>query len=195
MNSLEHLLARSQSQCELCSSQQDLSSYSVPGAPVGALEHSILVCGTCFNQINHTETLNPRHWHCLKETMWTQVPAVQVMIWSILTQLSSESWAQDLLEQLYLDEETLNWAKQSLKSNLPEVADSSTPLTRDSFGNPLSNGDSVTLIKDLDVKGARFTAKRGTVVKNISLTSHPEQIEGKINGTQIVLLTQYLKKN
>ncbi|NBU22117.1 PhnA domain protein, partial [bacterium] len=65
----------------------------------------------------------------------------------------------------------------------------------DSFGNILSNGDSVTLIKDLDVKGANFTAKRGTVVKNISLTADPTQIEGRVNGTQIVLLTQYLKKS
>jgi len=51
------------------------------------------------------------------------------------------------------------------------------------------------LIKDLDVKGAGFTAKRGTAVRNISLTSNPEHIEGRVNGTRIVLLTCFLKKS
>jgi protein PhnA len=46
----------------------------------------------------------------------------------------------------------------------------------------------------LVVKGANFTAKRGTTVKNISLTDNPEHIEGKVNGTRIVLLSKFLKK-
>jgi protein PhnA len=47
----------------------------------------------------------------------------------------------------------------------------------------------------LDVKGANFTAKRGTAVRNIRLVhDNPEQIEGKINGQGIVILTQYVKK-
>ena len=66
--------------------------------------------------------------------------------------------------------------------------------TRDSNGLPLADGDSVTLIKDLEVKGAGFTAKRGTMVKNISLTSNPEHVEGKVNGIRIVLVAKYLKK-
>ena len=52
----------------------------------------------------------------------------------------------------------------------------------------------MTLIKDLPVKGAGFTAKRGTAVRNIALTGNPEQIEGRVNGVRIVLLTKYLKK-
>jgi protein PhnA len=56
------------------------------------------------------------------------------------------------------------------------------------------SGDNVTLIKDLDVKGGNFTAKRGTPVRNISLTDNPEHIEGRVNGVRIVLLTCYLKK-
>jgi protein PhnA len=52
----------------------------------------------------------------------------------------------------------------------------------------------VTLIKDLEVKGAGFTAKRGTAVRDIRLTSNPKHIEGKVNGVQIVLVAAYLKK-
>jgi len=54
----------------------------------------------------------------------------------------------------------------------------------------------VTLIQDLDVKGANFIAKRGTVVKKINLVSdNAEQIEGKVNEQQIVILTKYVKKS
>jgi protein PhnA len=66
--------------------------------------------------------------------------------------------------------------------------------TVDSNGTELLEGDSVTLIKDLDVKGANFTAKRGTMVKNIHLTDNPEHIEGKVNKQSIVLKTCFLKK-
>ncbi|HIP12499.1 MAG TPA: alkylphosphonate utilization protein [Arcobacter sp.] len=66
---------------------------------------------------------------------------------------------------------------------------------RDTNGVILSAGDTVTIIKDLNVKGAGFTAKRGTAVRNISLASNPEQIEGRVNGVKIVLLTCFLKKS
>ena len=55
-------------------------------------------------------------------------------------------------------------------------------------------GDSVTLIKDLDVKGAGFTAKRGTLVKNIKLTENAEPIEDRLNSIQIVLVEEFMKK-
>ncbi|MCF8475018.1 MAG: alkylphosphonate utilization protein [Emcibacter sp.] len=67
---------------------------------------------------------------------------------------------------------------------------------KDSFGAVLQSGDTVTLIKDLNVKGANFTAKRGTAVRNISLVQdNPAHIEGRINGQQIVILTQFVKKS
>lgn len=52
----------------------------------------------------------------------------------------------------------------------------------------------MVIIKDLDVKGTSFTAKRGTTVRNISLTDNPEHIEGRVNGTRIVILTKFVKK-
>lgn len=66
---------------------------------------------------------------------------------------------------------------------------------KDSNGNTLSDGDSVTLIKDLKVKGTSVTLKRGTVVKNIRLTDDEEEIEcnaEKVKG--LVLKTCFLKK-
>ena len=68
-------------------------------------------------------------------------------------------------------------------------------ITRDSNGNQLNDGDSVMLIKDLKVKGANATLKRGTLVKNIRLTGDPAEIEcnaEKIKG--LVLRTEFLKK-
>lgn len=65
---------------------------------------------------------------------------------------------------------------------------------RDSNGTPLTEGDSVTLIKDLKVKGSSLTLKRGKLVKNIRLTSKEDEIEGRVDGSQIVLRTEFLKK-
>jgi len=65
---------------------------------------------------------------------------------------------------------------------------------KDSNGNLLSEGDSVTLIKDLKVKGSSLTLKRGTVVKNIRLTNSTGEIEGRAGGTMMVLKTDFLKK-
>ena len=67
-------------------------------------------------------------------------------------------------------------------------------MVRDSNGTPLAEGDAVTLIKDLEVKGAGFTAKRGTLVKGIHLTDEAGMVEGRVNGITIVLKTQFLKK-
>lgn len=66
---------------------------------------------------------------------------------------------------------------------------------KDSNGNRLAEGDSVQLIKDLKVKGAGETLKRGTIVKNIRLTGDPEEIEGRTGSIKgLVLKTCFLKK-
>jgi protein PhnA len=71
----------------------------------------------------------------------------------------------------------------------------SEDTVRDSNGTILNEGDSVTLIKDLKVKGTSVTLKRGTLVKNIRLTGDPAEIEcnaEKVRG--LVLRTEFLKK-
>ena len=65
---------------------------------------------------------------------------------------------------------------------------------KDSNGTLLNEGDTVTVIKDLKVKGSSGVIKRGTVVKNIRLTNSPAEIEGRVERTVMVLKTEFLKK-
>tara|TARA_R110002111_G_scaffold71253_3_gene114578 strand:+ start:455 stop:1024 length:570 start_codon:yes stop_codon:yes gene_type:complete len=182
------LITRSESKCELCGNTDDLNVYDVSGAQdLTTEEHSALVCHTCQQQLDGHVDIEENHWRCLNDSMWSPIAAVQVLAYRQLHALSNTEWAPALLEMLYLEDDTLAWAKQGLAID-NEVE------CKDSNGTLLSAGDTVTLIKDLVVKGANFTAKRGTTVKNISLTDNPEQIEGKVNGTRIVLLSQFLKK-
>ena len=186
--SLEQALKqRAHNQCELCSASEDLSILPVGPQEQPRVDNHILVCGACKAQIEGAQELNTNHWRCLNDSMWSTEPAVQVMAWRMLKRLSSEVWAQDLWEMLYLDEQTLTWAQAG--------DDSDKEPTLDSNGTPLSAGDTVVLIKDLDVKGAGFTAKRGTAVRGISLTDNPKHVEGKVNGVRIVLVAEYLKKS
>ncbi len=123
--------------------------------------------------------------------MWSTVPAVQVMSWIMLHRLKSEGWPQALLDMLYLDEETQKWAEAT-----GEGSDEEAIKHIDSNGILLQNGDSVVLIKDLNVKGANFTAKRGAHVRRITLVhDNAEHIEGKIDGQHIVILTKFVKKS
>jgi protein PhnA len=187
----ENLLKRSHSKCELCHQSQNLSLYEVPPSKVADENCSLILCKVCIDQIEDSQKIDPAHWYGLNESMWSEYQSVQVMAYRMLNQLKSETWAQNLLEQLYLENSVLEWAKAGLPEPVEE--DNSLP-TLDSNGARLMEGDSVTLIKDLDVKGAGFTAKRGTLVKNIGLTNNPKHIEGKVNGIQIVLISAFLKK-
>ncbi len=118
--------------------------------------------------------------------MWSTEPAVQVTAYRLLSKLGK----QDMLDMLYLEPEVLEWAEAGLIGEEDEA-----PVVRDANGNVLAEGDSVTIIKDLPVKGAGFTAKQGTTVKNIHLVpSDPAHIEGRVNGTKIFLKTEFLKK-
>jgi protein PhnA len=65
---------------------------------------------------------------------------------------------------------------------------------KDSNGNLLNDEDAVTLIKDLKVKGSSLTLKRGTVVKKIKLTDNEDEVDCRVNGSSIVLRTEFLKK-
>ena len=67
-------------------------------------------------------------------------------------------------------------------------------VARDSNGAELMDGDAVTVIKDLKVKGSSMVIKRGTKVKSIRLTDNPEEVDCKIDGSSIVLKTCFLKK-
>ena len=76
----------------------------------------------------------------------------------------------------------------------PIVPMSSVQKIQDSNGAELFDGDAVTVIKDLKVKGSSMVIKRGTKVKSIRLTENPEEVDCKIDGSSIVLKTCFLKK-
>lgn len=192
MKTIDQLIERSDFKCELCGIESGLAVYEVPPDSDGSADQSVLLCEVCREQIETPEKIEINHWRCLKESMWTQIPAVQVMAWRMLMRLNSEGWSQDLLDMLYLDEQTMSWA-QALSNRVDDAEDSKH---MDSNGAVLAAGDTVTLIKDLNVKGANFTAKRGTAVRGISLVDdNPEHIEGRVNGQQIVILTKFVKKS
>jgi len=188
----QRLFERSDSKCELCGATENLVVYEVPPESGAGIDDSVLICNTCRDQIDDPDNMDANHWRCLNDSMWSQVPAVQVIAWRMLTRLRNEGWPQDLLEMLYLDDETLGWARATGE----EVSAEDEVKHLDSNGALLEAGDTVTLIKDLNVKGANFTAKRGTAVRGISLVAdNPEHIEGKVNGQQIVILTKFVKKS
>ncbi|MGC1496961.1 MAG: alkylphosphonate utilization protein [Sulfitobacter sp.] len=165
--------------CPLCTTPDTpLIPIPVPGGPADA---SADICGICADQLDKP---NSDHFRALASTMWSEDPAIQVLAARTLTKIA-EPWARDLADQLYLDDDTRAWA-----DNVPVQTDH-----KDSNGQPLSNGDTVVLIKDLPVKGAGFTAKRGTAVHKISLVQdNPAHIEGRVEGQRIVILTEFVKK-
>ena len=190
--SIEKQLQKRTSACELCGSDGALAVYTIPPATQESEKDSVYICSNCSGQIEVPETMDANHWRCLNDSMWSTFPAVQVMAWRILNRLKAEGWPQDLLDMLYLDEETQAWAEATGEGVDPD----DVVKHLDSNGAVLQAGDTVVLIKDLNVKGGGFTAKRGTAVRNISLVhDNPEHIEGKVNGQHIVILTQFVKKS
>jgi protein PhnA len=191
MSLLEDLEARSGSQCELCTSKNNLKIYDVKPVSTGGLDGSLLACETCIGQIDDPETTEANHWRCLNDSMWSEFQAIQVVAWRMLSRLKKEGWPQDLLDIMYLDDEVLKFAKATGEG----LDESEKIIHRDVNGTILQAGDSVVLVKDLKVKGSSLVAKQGTAVRRISLDQeNAEFIEGKVGPTQIVIITKYVKK-
>ncbi len=180
---------RSGGNCELCGGEGSLV-YDVKPQPVRSEANCIFICNKCYAQIEKKEEPDPGHFKVLKDTMWSEVPGVQVMAWRMLNRFRNESWASESLDMLYLDDENLEWAKAS-----GDHESDSGSVHRDAYGVMLQNGDTVILTKSLDVKGSSVNARLGTVIKNIRLVpDNIEQLEGKIEGQLIVVLTKYVRK-
>ena len=188
MNISRELSKRSENKCELCASSENLSEYTVVPKSGDKIEDQIVVCIVCLDQIEDDAKIDVNHWRCLNDSMWSAEPAVQVMAYRMLHKLNAEGWAQDAINMIYMEADTLEWAKEG-------IDDDDKVIHKDSYGNVLENGDTVTLIQDLNVKGGGFTAKRGVAVRRIRLVhDNPEHIEGKVDGQHIVILTKYVKK-
>lgn len=168
MSDLPALTARSGGVCEFCGASDGL-------AAIGDGDDAVLLCHLCSS-----DEAPAAHWRCLEGAAWSAEPAVQRAVW---------------LKLQGIDED---WARETL-SIMPEPEGVTAPgdavVHRDCHGAVLEQGDTVTLIKDLPVKGAGFTAKRGTAVRGIALVpDNPAQIEGRVEGQRIVILTEFIKK-
>ena len=108
------LARRCKSQCELCSDNTSLTIFEVPPVTDPDIDKCVMICGVCRDQIENPKRLNINHWYCLNNSAWSEIPAIQVLVWRLLKQLDDQPWAQDLADQLYLDEEIIEWA-ESLK--------------------------------------------------------------------------------
>ena len=101
-------------------------------------------------------------------------------------------------EDYVYDEESGEWMPASeltAKQSAGAVEDDGPLEVRDAVGNLLSDGDQVTLIKDLDVKGAGQTLKQGTVIKSIRLTGDAQEIDCKYPGIKgLVLRAEFVRK-
>jgi protein PhnA len=183
----KRLKDRSGSLCEISGSDENLVVYLVEPKTNATPENSILITKSLRDQIENPETTNSNDWRGLSDSMWNENLPVQIVSWRMHARLKN----MDMLEMMYLDEEALEWAKATGEAD----DDEGKIVHKDSNGNVLFDGDSVVLIKDLDVKGATFTAKRGAAVHNIKLVwDDANLIEGRVENQSIFILTQYLKK-
>lgn len=183
----KRLKDRSGSVCEISGSDENLVVYIVEPKTEAIPENCILITKSLRDQIENKDLMNANDWRGLSDSMWNENLPVQIVSWRMLARLKNH----DLLEMMYLDEDALEWAKATGEDEDEE----GKIVHKDSNGNVLLDGDSVVLIKDLDVKGATFTAKRGAAVHNIKLVwDNANQIEGRVENQHIVILTQYVKK-
>ena len=169
----DELMDRAGGVCEFCGTVAGLTSVDVPP------EDQVLLCETC-----QSDKAPDAHWRCLEGAAWSVTPAVQIAVWRRLGEIE-EMWASDARENMMMEPEVL----ARVQDILPVVEHF------DSNGMRLEHGDTVVLIKDLPVKGAGFTAKRGTAVRNISLVpDNAAHIEGRVEGQRIVILTEFVKR-
>ena len=179
---------RSASKCEISGAELDLVVYTLPPFTEESLAHSVLLTKHLKDQVENPDTMNPNDWRSLSDSMWNENLPVQILSWRMLARLKNI----DTLETMYLDEEALEWAKVTGEG---EEEDENKIIHKDSNGAILKDGDSVVLIKDLDVKGATFTAKRGAAVHNIKVVwDDANLIEGRVENQHIYILTQYVNK-
>lgn len=112
------LARRAKSHCELCGvSGEKLEVFEVPPEPpVPNIEQCALLCHQCIEQISEPKKFQAgEHWRCLQQAAWSEIPAIQVLAVRLLKrQASSEDWARETLEGLYLDEDVEAWVTEAV---------------------------------------------------------------------------------
>ena len=153
--------------CELCGSDVNVTPFKVEPK-----DEYVNLCETCKSQIE-SGNLDENHFQCLNDSMWSEKSAVKVLSYRLLKALGRS----DLLDMMYLEPDEEAWANTEVE------------VKKDAYGNVLKDGDSVMVIKDLNVKGGN-TIKRGEVFKNIRLGD----TEGHILAKNIYIKTEFVKK-
>jgi protein PhnA len=110
----KELVRRAKSKCELTGvSGVPLKTYEIP--PVTHepdINRTLLVSQACIDVLENPKRLKGREWQGLAEVVWSELPAIQVVAWRMLTQLAkSEDWAREVIEEVFLDEAVEDWAK------------------------------------------------------------------------------------
>ena len=113
MSVLQTLQERSNNTCELCTATTGLKQYTIPPSLNENVANDVLICKTCLNQIEGNTDMDPNHWRCLNDSMWSEHKAVQIMAWRMLQRLRNEDWPNDLLDMMYLDDEAMALAKET----------------------------------------------------------------------------------
>ena len=182
---------RSSNACELCSEpDSNLYGYPVPPKKNDSIDNLVALCNNCYTKISSSDYSDTNYWRFLTGSIWNEVRAVQALSYKILFKLSAEEWASETVESVQLEESVINWA------NAEDDLEAARVIHKDAFGVVLATGDSVVLTQNLNVKGANFIAPKGTIVRKIELVEdNAEQVEGKIEGDTIVILTKYLRKS
>lgn len=110
------LARRSKSHCELCDAHGvKLSIFEVPPVPkTPEFDHCIFICEQCQNQIEKPKQLDTNYWHCLHTSIWSEVPAVQVMAVLMAKRVAAKAdYAEELLDQVYLEADIQEWIEKA----------------------------------------------------------------------------------
>lgn len=175
---------RCQGVCELCNTLPAVHEYTVSPRSDESIQNQVALCDSCLKAMETKD--NGNYWRCLEGSIWSPEPSIQAISYRLLQAYKEEDWAQNAIQSVEFDENTVQWAMSAY-----DVAD----VHKDAYGNILETGDTVVLTQVLNVKGANFMAAKGTIVKKIKLVAdNADQIEGKVNDQTIVILTKYVKK-
>ncbi len=180
---------RANGACEICTTSTTLlHGYTLP-AKSNIIENQVAVCKVCENDIASKQFTNVNHWQCLSGSIWNETYAIRALSYYVLKQLETQVWAKDILDSVEIEEDINEWVTISLHTDKPLIH-------KDSYGVVLEHGDTIVLTQNLPVKGANFIAPKGTIVRKIKLVhDSEEQIEGKVEGMTIVILTKFVRKS
>ena len=179
------LKERAQGLCELCTTNNAAHAYAVSPKNSDLIENEVALCDQCVSILEGAEAGS--HWQCLAGSIWNAAPSVQALSYRILFGVRDQEWANEIITSVELDETVVTWAASAYQVSAKHL---------DSNGIELENGDTIVLTQQLNVKGASFMAPKGTIVRKIRLVpDNAEQIEGKINGDTIVILSKFVKKS